>query len=1101
MRFKKLIAAMLTVAVGCGIGITVPAVTSAETIDNEIVVYSLDSTDYDYTALTSSASTDAAGTAYGTVNGLSGYSTWINATKTAVNYTYTDVNNTAHDYTFTHAWQGGGGNNSKQRNLYFTPKSAGKVTVVFDGNGGANRVMYIEQNGDKKEEKTVANGISTLSMTFSNTTQPIYIYGGGSNKNIYAIIVEYYEKTSAAKIPAFPGAEGGGKYTTGARGADDITVYHVTNLNDSGTGSLRDAVSKPGRIIVFDVGGVIELRSTLNIKSNNITILGQTAPGDGITLVNFDAKLPDHTENQIIRYLRIRPTDVKGLEMDGLGGRWVHNIILDHCSLSWSCDELLTVYAGSLESNTDASSNISVQYCLASESMRMSNHIKGAHGYGGIIGGTDATYHHNLFAHHDSRSPRFDRNLKNTDFVNNVIYDWGNTNSMYGAEPYSYSKKAEFSTPDYASNINIRNNYMKYGPATRPSLRSRIFDASIDTVNYDGSPLKSNFYINGNYVEGNAAVTADNASALGTDGASGIYYKSGSTAPNLLTQPVSMNDLDIEMQTAQEAYETVLASVGASLPKRDEIDARIIADVKNGTGRIINTDEEVGSYLGIQNSESRVFEIPQEWKTAHNMGSAAETDIAPSGYTWIEEYVNDWTAAQNAPSNPDITVTSPAVATINSTYDKNNNKGFWYVGDSSKRVHYEADASAKTGTQITKMELWDGTEKIKTYDGASSIDDYIALDPGTHYLMCKAFNNLGERTQSPLSIVYITGTATNGIEIGTTPYEGKGSVWKSGDKTYIAGSGLINNKSDVCAFDAYHAAGDFSFSCKIEDIPKYENSTQAGIMFRETLDANSRMIMVSDLWRKYGENIQIAKRLTANANLALEYMKNSSGSAVSNSSSYDSSQHALPEYLKIERSGDTLTVSVSNDGQDWTNNERQPMTYNISGWNAGGYVGLAVDSVNGNAGDVSQPPLAWFTIASFSDIQTSGLDDKAEAAVAPTAEPAPTADPNATPKPTATPTPVPTATPTATPTASPSVTSEPTQTAAPTAVPEPTQTPEPGKTPCVKITAEYSNDGRLVSARVENTYVEDAGEPVLTGTTRIYIWKNVEGMEPVEVSR
>ena len=1093
MRLKKLISAALALAVMCGIGATVPITTSADTIENEIVVYSLDSTDYDYTALTSSASTDAAGVLYPTVNGLAGYSTWVNAARSA-SYTYTDVNNTEHDYTFTHAWQGGGGNNSKQRNLYFTPKSAGKVTVIFDGNDNADRIMYIEQNGDKKQEKTVASGISTLSMTFSNTTQPIYIYGGGSNKNIYAIIVEYYEKAVAAKIPAFPGAEGGGKYTTGARGADDISVYHVTNLNDSGPGSLRDAVSKSGRIIVFDVGGVIELRSTLNIKSNNITILGQTAPGDGITLVNFDAKLPDHTENQIIRYLRIRPTDVKGLEMDGLGGRWVHNIILDHCSLSWSCDELLTVYAGSLESNTDASSNISVQYCLASESMRMSNHIKGAHGYGGIIGGTDATYHHNLFAHHDSRSPRFDRNLKNTDFVNNVIYDWGNTNSMYGAEPYSYSKKAEFSTPDYASNINIRNNYMKYGPATRPSLRSRIFDASIDTVSYNGSPLKSNFYINGNYVEGNAAVTADNASALGTDGASGIYYKSGTTAPNLLTEPVSMNDLDIEMQTAQGAYETVLNSVGASLPKRDEIDARIVADVKNGTGRIINTDEEVGSYLGIQNSESRVFTIPQEWKNAHNMGSASETDIAPSGYTWIEEYVNDWTAEQEAtaPTNPDITVTSPAVATTEMTFDKHNNKGFWYVGDSSKRVRYEAVATAKTGTTITKMELWDGTEKIKTYDGESSIDDNIALTPGTHYLMCKAYNNLGERTQSPLSIVYITGTATDGIEIGATPYEGKSSVWKSGDKTYIAGSGLINNKSDVCAFDACHANGDFSFSCKIEDIPKYENSTQAGIMFRESLDADSRMIMVSDLWRKYGENIQIAKRLTANGNLALEYMKNSSNTTVANSSSYDSSQHALPKYLKIERSEGTLTVSVSDDGQDWTNNERQPMTYDVSGWSAGGYVGLAVDSVNGNAADVSQPPLAWFTIAAFSDIQTSGLDAKAEVAAAPTAEPAPTPNPDATERPEITPIPTGTPKPTATPTTTPTTT--------PTASPTATPTAEPDNTKCVKITAEYNADGSLKSVTIVNTTVKDAGTPVLTGLNRVYIWKTLNGMEPVEVS-
>ena len=1091
MRLKKLISAALALAVMCGIGVSVPITTSAGTIENEIVVYSLDSTDYDYTALTSSESTDAAGTAYGTVNGLSGYSTWISVTKPAVNYTYTDINSAGHDYTFTHAWQGGGGNSSKQRNLFFTPKSAGKVTVIFDGNDNAGRVMNISQNGETKSENTIANGISTLSMSFTDTTHPIYVYGGGSNKNIYAIIVEYYEKSAAAEIPAFPGAEGGGKYTTGARGADDISVYHVTNLNDSGPGSLRDAVSKSGRIIVFDVGGVIELRSTLNIKSSNITILGQTAPGDGITLVNFDAKLPDETQNQIIRYLRIRPTDTKGIELDGLGGRWVHDIILDHCSLSWSVDELLTIYAGSLESNTNPSSNISVQYCLASESMRMSNHIKGAHGYGGIIGGTDASYHHNLFAHHDSRSPRFDRNLKNTDFVNNVIYDWGNTNSMYGAEPYSVNKKAEFSTPEYVSNVNIRNNYMKFGPSTRPDFRSRIFDASVDSVLYNGERLKSNIYINGNYVYGNETVTNDNAATAGTTKTSSIY---NAAQANLLTEPVDMNGYEIEMQTAEETYSNVLDNVGATLPRRDEIDARIIADVKNGTGRIINTDEEVGSYLGIQNSESRVFEIPQEWKTAHNMGSAAETDIAPSGYTWIEEYVNDWTAEQEttAPTNPEIKVNSPAVATTDVTYDKINSGGVWYAGDSSKRVHYDADATPYAGTTITKMELWDGTTLLKTYENTSYIDDYIALEPGTHHLMCKAFNNLGERTQSPVSNVYITGKAVDGMEIGTPPYAGKSSVWKTGDKTYIAGSGLINKKSDSFAYDAYRAAGDFSFSCKIEDIPKYENSVQAGIMFRESLDANSRMIMVSDLWRKYGENIQVIQRTTTGAEASLVWLKNSSNTDVANSSSYDSSVSALPQYMKIERSGDELTVSVSDSGTDWTDNVRQPMTFKLTGWSEGGYVGLAVDSVNGDAKDTTHPTLSWFTVAAFSDIKTSGLDAKAEVAAAPTAEPAPTPNPDATERPEITPIPTGTPKPTATPTTTPTTT--------PTASPTATPTAEPDNTKCVKITAEYNADGSLKSVTIVNTTVKEAGTPVLTGLNRVYIWKTLNGMEPVEVS-
>ena len=322
---------------------------------------------------------------------------------------------------------------------------------------------------------------------------------------------------NAANLLAFPGAEGGGKYTTGARGKSSRTVYHVTNLNDSGSGSLRDAVSGEGRIIVFDVSGVINLNSRLDLKKPNITILGQTAPGDGITISGYDILIG--ADNIIMRYLRIRPTDSQNGEPDGLGGRWIDNIIIDHCSVSWGVDELLTIYSGSLENgkdesaNTDPleqSTNVTVQYCLSAESLRMSNHFKGAHGYGGIIGGTNASYHHNMFAHHDSRNPRMDRNLKSTDMVNNVIYNWGN-NVTYGAEPYSYNKWERYSTPEYVSNVNMRNNYYKYGPSTKGSIRSKIFEATNDgSVKYNGEVLKSNFYINGNYIYGNSAATANN---------------------------------------------------------------------------------------------------------------------------------------------------------------------------------------------------------------------------------------------------------------------------------------------------------------------------------------------------------------------------------------------------------------------------------------------------------------------------------------------------------------------------------------------------------------------------------------------------------------
>ena len=178
---------------------------------------------------------------------------------------------------------------------------------------------------------------------------------------------------------AFPGAEGGGKYAVGARSQNSLSVYHVTNLNDSGEGSFRDAVSRSGRIIVFDVSGVIELYSQIRMSSG-LTILGQTAPGDGVVITGYDVMVGN---DNIIRYLRIRPTSKNtDREHDGLGGSGC-DVIVDHCSVSWGIDELLTLYKGS---------NVTVQNTISSESLRMSSHAKGAHGYGGIFGGENCSH-------------------------------------------------------------------------------------------------------------------------------------------------------------------------------------------------------------------------------------------------------------------------------------------------------------------------------------------------------------------------------------------------------------------------------------------------------------------------------------------------------------------------------------------------------------------------------------------------------------------------------------------------------------------------------------------------------------------------------------
>ena len=321
-------------------------------------------------------------------------------------------------------------------------------------------------------------------------------------------------------LPAFPGAEGGGKFTKGARGVLDsgegkLEVYHVTNLNSEGPGSFTDAISQSGRIVVFDVGGVIDVPSTVYINNDNITILGQTAPGDGITLTGGDLRIGNGVKNVIIRYMRVRPTNKNGQEVDGLGGQWNSDIIIDHCSTSWCVDEGLTLYAGSAESDTyEQGKRLTVQNTITSESMRMSGHFKGAHGYGAIIGGTNATYYRNLFAHHDSRSPRLDRVLQNTDFRNNVVYNWGVTNSAYGGEPTSPHNKVI-----NPSKVNYSNNYYKYGPSTVSGKRYRIYDFAKMAKVIDGVTYKSKFYMTDNYVVGSSTVTNNNWSNDGTNSA------------------------------------------------------------------------------------------------------------------------------------------------------------------------------------------------------------------------------------------------------------------------------------------------------------------------------------------------------------------------------------------------------------------------------------------------------------------------------------------------------------------------------------------------------------------------------------------------------
>ncbi|MBO5769074.1 MAG: hypothetical protein J6R19_04110, partial [Bacteroidales bacterium] len=400
------------------------------------------------------------------------------------------------------------------------------------------------------------------------------------------------------KTPAFPGAEGYGRYVSGGRGGK---VYHVTNLNDSGEGSFRWACDQKGaRTIVFDVCGTIHLQSQLKLTNGDVTIAGQTAPGDGICVADWDFCIA--APNVIIRYMRFRPGDVSGGEPDGLSGMDGKRIIIDHCSVSWSVDECLSVYGNE---------HMTVQWCIISQSLRHSTHAKQAHGYGGNWGGKGATYHHNLLAHHDSRTPRLGNRptyvqQDTTDIRNNVMYNWSG-NGCYGGE---------------GMKVNFVNNYYKPGPATdaratgsRQPLAYRICGLGVSTKVGDGSYLIWGKY----FVDGND--NPDYPSLLNKNWEMGIYPQISSENPGYtaatkdsirLSEPLPY--MYVSTHTAADAYEKVLAYAGCS-HRRDKLDSLIVSDTRLRKASFTGNGE--GDLPGI-------IDTPYDLKPAH-----ADADWSP----------------------------------------------------------------------------------------------------------------------------------------------------------------------------------------------------------------------------------------------------------------------------------------------------------------------------------------------------------------------------------------------------------------------------------------------------------------------------------------
>lgn len=431
------------------------------------------------------------------------------------------------------------------------------------------------------------------------------------------------EPEPVGDLPAFPGAEGFGRYTTGGRGGN---VYHVTTLQDgTSKGTLRYAINQKGpRTIVFDVAGTIHLTADLKIANGDLTIAGQTAPGQGICIADYPVTIASN--NVILRYMRFRvgtASIAKGGEPDGLGGIENKNVIVDHCSISWSVDECCSIYGGE---------NLTVQWCMVTESLVNSGHSKGAHGYGGNWGGAQASYLHNLMAHHSSRVPRlgprpFTQEREHMDLRNNVFYNWsGRGQGCYGGE---------------GMNVNIVNNYYKPGPATGDGSRSyRIAAIGVRTYDYthnaDGTPnawfpmmhVWGKFYVNGNVVKGSSsnatwdAVTQDNwtlgiYAQIDTKGNDGTFNDSIKQVMRL-KEPLTTEV--VTTHTAEVAFQKVLAYAGCS-KQRDIIDERIVQETKDGTA----------TFKGSISGEPGLIDRPEDVKVAGE--SSAWPTLSDGGVT------------------------------------------------------------------------------------------------------------------------------------------------------------------------------------------------------------------------------------------------------------------------------------------------------------------------------------------------------------------------------------------------------------------------------------------------------------------------------------
>lgn len=483
--------------------------------------------------------------------------------------------------------------------------------------------------------------------------------------------------------PAFPGAEGHGRFVTGGRGGE---IRHVTNLNNSGAGSFREAVKGDAKkIVVFDVGGVIALEANLSIGANT-TILGQTAPAPGITLRYYTV---NPGANNIIRFLRIRRGQERSVDdgADASTQRQRTGIIFDHCSFSWSIDEVASFYDNN---------NFTMQWCTIAESLTNAGHNKGAHGYGGIWGGKLASFHHNMIAHVSNRGPRF----------NGARYGWTGYTANREYNTYKWTNPVEAENVDFRNcvmynaqgtcyggpgggQINIVNNYFKAGPSgngnqERITLVTVSSSGNSDSKHPEYYGMTSRYFIQGNTTHTTTGKKTTNRDWNGVSYDSGVIYEGSEvyskdendlypeSVPSITRNGVKYVKIKMDTEapsgyvtthTAEKAYEKVLKYVGASY-NRDEVDARYVEEATNGTATYTGsvtgkkglvdvvadvkgyTEKDFGTGLRPANYDTDEDGMPDEWETKwgldpNNPADAKKFSMDPKGYyTNLEMYAN-----------------------------------------------------------------------------------------------------------------------------------------------------------------------------------------------------------------------------------------------------------------------------------------------------------------------------------------------------------------------------------------------------------------------------------------------------------------------------